>query len=128
MDKKILVEKDVQEGKTLIEALDASKLNVVGALWFYYSNVGVWRLLIVTPLVEISGPKKCYQVIQSVIADMPHGFGISLESVSVLSPRDRLIQLMKVAIRTGSGINTMRFTAGTINGVFIEDSLIYRLT
>ena len=128
MDKKILVDKDIGEGRSLIEALDRSSFNVVGALWFYYSNLGEWRLLIASPLVDISGQRSCYQAIQSVIADMPQGFEISLERISVLSPRDRLIQLLRIAIRTGTGLSTIRFTGNTINGVFIEDALIYRLS
>lgn len=128
MDKKILVERDINEGKMLIQTLDVSKFQLSGALWFYLTESENWRLLLVSPLVDTAGLRSCYKVIQSVIGDMPKDFGISLENISVLSPRDRLIQLLKIAIRTGAGISTIRFTGNSINGVFIEDALIYRLT
>jgi hypothetical protein len=129
MDKTTLVEKDIGDGKILIENLDRSKFKLVGALWFYYPASDEWRLLLVSPLVDTIGPRQCYTIIQSVIEDLVLGDGISLglDRVSVLSPKDKLIRLLKVAIRTGEGISTMRFTRNTINGVFIEDALIYRL-
>jgi len=127
MDTTILVDKDKKDGRKLIEALDKSKFNLKGALWFYLGDSREWRLLLVSPLVDTAGPSSCYRVIQSVIEDMPRDFGISLERISVLSPKDNLIRLLKVAIHTGKGISTIRFRRNTINGVFIEDALIYRL-
>jgi len=128
MDTTILVDKDVEDGRKLIEALDKSMFNLIGALWFYVTDSREWRLLLVSPLVDTAGPRSCYKVIQSVIENMPQDFGISLTRISVLSPRDNLIKLLKVAIHTDRGISTIRFTRNTINGVFIEDALIYRLS
>jgi len=122
-----LVDKDIENGKKLVEALDESKFILVGALWFYFTDSGEWRLLLVSPLADTIGPSGCYRVIQSVLGDMSPGLGISLSRISVSSPRDNLFRLLRVAIRTGTGISTIRFTRGTINGVFIEDALIYRL-
>lgn len=128
MDTTILVDKDIEDGRKLIEALDKSMSNLVGALWFYYSDSREWRLLLVSPLVDSAGPRNCYKVIQSVIEHMSRDFGISLSRISVLSPTDNLIRLLKVAIRTGKEISEIRFTSSTINGVFVEDALIYRLS
>jgi hypothetical protein len=127
MDKTILVDKDIEDGRILIEALDRSKFIVDGALWFYYANSDEWRLLLVSPLVDKIGPKNSYAVIQSVIEDLTPRIGISLERISVLSPRNDLIRLLRVAIHTDRGISGIRFTRNTINGVFIEDAFIYRL-
>jgi hypothetical protein len=127
MDKKILVDRDIEDGKRLIEELDKSKFQLNGALWFYFKDSEEWRLLFVSPLVDTVGPRTCYRIVQSAIADLSVVFRISLEHISVLSPRGRLIQLLKIAIRTDSGLSTIRFTGNTINGVFIEDALIYRL-
>ena len=128
MDKKILVETNIQEGKELVIALDNSKFIVSGALWFYYSQLDEWRLLIVSPLVDLIGPNKAYTIIQSVIQDL-RPISISIFNVSVLSPKNNLIQLLRVALRTEpKTISQIRFTSNTINNVFIEDALIYRLT
>jgi len=123
-----LVEKDIADGKLLIEALDRSKFTLSGALWFYFPKAEEWRLLLVSPLVDRMGPRKSYSIIQSVIEDFPPSFGISIINISVTSPKSELIQLLKIAIRTGPEISEIRFSRNTINNVFIEDALVYRLT
>ncbi|GAI16757.1 unnamed protein product [marine sediment metagenome] len=127
MDKNILVEKNIEEGKILVEALDRSLFTLKGALWYYYLKHDEWRLLLVSPLVDRLGPKRSYTIIQNVIQDL-HLFSISIIDISVLSPKNRLIQLLKIALSTGPrDISKIRFTRNTINNVFVEDALIYRL-
>jgi len=121
-----LVDKDIRDGRKLIEALDRSKFGLSGALWFYFSDANDWLLLLVSPLVDTEGPTSCYRKIQSVIEGMPRDFGIPLSSISVVSPTDSLIRLLRKAIHV-EGTSRMRFRRNTINGVFIEDALIYRL-
>lgn len=127
MGKTILVDKDIQDGRLLVEALDRSKFSLDGALWYYMLNSDEWRLLLVSSLVERTGPKKVYRIVQSTIEDMAPTFGVSLNRISVLSPKNKLIQLLSIALRTGRGLSGIRFTRNTINGVFIEDAYIYRL-
>jgi hypothetical protein len=128
MDKKILVETNIEEGKKLVDALDRSKFTLSGALWFYYSKVDEWRLLLVSPLVDVIGPRKAYTIIQNVIEDL-RPVSISIIDISVLSPKNSLVQLLRIAIRTDpKAISQIRFTQNTISNVFLEDALIYRLT
>jgi hypothetical protein len=128
MGKTQLVDKDIEDGKKLIEALDRSSFPVTGALWFYITDSDEWRLLLVSPLVAERGPKSTYALIQSVMAKLEPPLGILLKRISVLSPKNELIQLLRMAIVTGPGISEIRFTGNTINNVFIEDALIYRLS
>ena len=128
MDKELLVNSDIQAGKKLVEVLDKSKFLLEGALWFYSSESAEWHLLLVTKLVDIIGPKKAYIIVWEALNDLRSEIGFSLERISVLSPKDKLIQLLRKAIRTDKGISEIRFSKNTINGVFIEDAFIYRLT
>jgi hypothetical protein len=128
MDKAILVDKDIKDGESLIRALDRSQFTLSGALWFYFPKAEEWRLMLVSPLVDKIGPQKSYRIIQSVIEDFPSSFGISIINISVISPKSKLIQLLRMAIHTGPGISEIRFSRNTIDNVFIEDALIYRLT
>ncbi len=127
MDKKILVDGDIQQAKILITELDQANFRLQGALWFYFSETADWKLLFASPLVDTAGPRTCYRMVQTALASMPRDFGIALEQISVISPNDRLIQLLRMAIRTGPGLSTIRFAGNTINGVYIHDALIYRL-
>lgn len=127
MDKTVLVEKDIQEGKRLIEALDKADFQAEAAMWFYLTDSDEWRLLIASPFVEKNGPKKAYSFIQSVLAQLSPSSEIPLKDISVLSPKDQLISLLRTAIRTGPGISGIRFTRNVINNRLIEDAYIYRI-
>jgi hypothetical protein len=137
-----LVEKDIEDGRKLIEALDQADFRVHAALWFYFSDSEEWRLMIATPLVDEQGPKETYTRVQSVLAKLfktsrfvpIHGFpqvevstGISLKDISVVSPKHNIIQALRAAIRTGPGISGIRLTRNAFNNVFIEDAYIYRM-
>ena len=127
MDKTALVNKNIEDGKNLIEALDKSDFPLDGALWFYFADSDEWRFLLASPLVDEKGPKEAYALIQSVLAQLQPSLRISLKHISVLSPKSELIQLLRRAIRTGPGISEIRFTRNTINNKFIEDAFIYRI-
>jgi len=122
-----LVEKDVEEGKRLIEALDNAGFQVRAVLWFYLAESDEWRFVVASPLVERKGPKEAYAFVQTVLAQLLPPSGISLEEISVVSPEYDLIRLLKTAIQTGPGISGIRFTRNTINNTFIEDAYIYRM-
>jgi len=127
MDKTALVERDMQEGKDLIEALDKTEFKVDASLWFYSSDSDEWQLLIASPFVEENGPRKSYGFIRSVLAQPSPPSGISLKNVSVLSPKHQLIKLLRMAITTGPGISNIRFTRNVVSNTLIEDAYIYRI-
>lgn len=127
MDKTILVEKNIEEGKKLLEILDSNDFPVKAALWFFLVDSDTWRFIIASPLVEKNGPKETYHLIQSAMLKSSPPTEISLKDISVLSPNNELIRLLKIAVQTGPGISGIRFTRNTINNVFIEDAYIYRL-
>lgn len=128
MDKTLLVDKDIEDGKRLVEALDISGFPVTSALWFYLTDSDEWRLLLASPWMVEKGPKKTYALIQSVIAESEPPLSILLKRISVMNPENKLIQLLRTAITTEHELSEIRFTRNTINNIFIEDALIYRLT
>ncbi len=125
LDKTALVEKDITAGKQLTEALDDSKIPIKGSLWFYVSEASEWRLIVVTPLVDQSGPREAYVTIQRTLRNLD--IDIPLRKISVMSPKHPLVQLLRVAVKTGKRFSDIRFTGNTINNVFIEDAYIYWL-
>ena len=119
----------ISAGAELTRCLDDAKFLVSASLWYYMSDTNVWRLIIASPKVEVLGIKKAYKQIQSVIFKMPEDKPkISLKDITVIDPKDPLVSLLRVAIKTGDGISGMRFSQNIINGVLIEDTYIYRLT
>ena len=140
MYKKILVERDFEEGRRLLEALDNAGFPVRAAFWYHLSDSDKWRFIVASPVVDEKGPRAAYTVIQSVLAtlsktvvgvdNMPRWrlpFGISLMDITVMSPKDQLIRLLRKVVRTGPGIHWVEFPQGAINNVFVEDAYIYRM-
>jgi len=119
----------ISAGAELTRCLDDAEFLVSASLWYYMPDTNTWRLIVASPKVEIQGIKKAYKQIQSVIFKMPADKPkISLKDITVVGPKDPLVSLLRVAIKTGEGISGMRFSQNIINGVLIEDTYIYRLT
>jgi len=122
-----LSEDMIKAGASVIAQLDGDKLPVGAALWLYNSEAEVWRLVIGLPQVKSQGPKQAYERVQSTMSKITEQT-IGLQNISVVDIEDPLLSLLRSAIATGGGISGIRFTRNTINGVYVEDAYIYRLT
>lgn len=128
MDKPTLVEADKEAGEALLKKLDEINFDVKAALWFYLSEHSEWRLILASPAVDREGPKKAYEKVQSHLQGIGQSRDLSLQNISLVSPNDNLIKILRSAVKTGPGISHIRFTRNVINNVFIEDAYIYRIT
>ncbi len=118
----------IEEGATLVEGLDKAGESPDAALWFYFPDVGAWKLLLAEGKVGPTGPRDVYRTIQKTLQSLRNKIThLSLQDVAVAKPEAPLIQLLRQAVATGPGISGIRFTGNVINGVPIEDAYIYRL-
>ena len=124
----ILSENMTKSGAELIKRLDKSNSEVKTALWLYFPEEKNWKLIIASPLVGKNGPKAFYKrIIDSNNEASEEEYVVSLNDIGVANIEHPVIQLMKFAISTGEDdVSNIRFSRNTINGTFIEDSLIYR--
>jgi hypothetical protein len=127
MDNATLVKELIDDGKRIIEALDATNFDVKAAMWFYQTDTGEWQLIIASPYLDNSGPIRAYEFVQNKMATISPAPGIKIKNIALKSPQDELIKLMRIAIRTGHAISGIRFTQNVINNVLIEDAFIYRM-
>ena len=127
MAKAALVENDKEAGEVLLKRLDEMKFDVKAALWFYMPDSEEWRLIFASPAVDKEGPREAYEKVQSQVHELDQHYDLSLQNISLVSPSDNLIKLLKTALKTGPGIFSIRFTRNVINNVFIEDAYIYRV-
>ncbi len=132
MAKNILVTESLSDsmikaGSKLIERLDLENSQVKSAFWLYISDEKIWKLIIASPLVASEGPRKFYKRIVAANESAKKNEDIiSLNDIGVTNTNNQMVQILKIAIGTGDGISGIRFSRNTINGVFIEDSYIYR--
>lgn len=126
MDTKILVETSIIGGKELLQSLDAHAYPVDAALWFFDQNSDTWKYIIATNKVDQEGPLQVYQDIQSFLQNSH--LNIALKDISVVSPNNSLVTILKKAIKTDpKSISGIRFSRNTIDNSFIEDAYIYRM-
>ena len=129
MVKDILTKEMIQAGADLVHRLDAAQLEVSASLWLYIPDANLWRLVIASPAVKNEGPKRAYQKIQSVLSQVPDAaYKVTLSDISVVEHTDPLVTVLRTAVKTGMGISGLRFSRNTINGHFIEDAYLYRVT
>jgi hypothetical protein len=121
----LLTEQMVSDGKRLTKLLERN-FAVNASLWFYDSELNTWRLIIASSDVRTFGPRWVYSKIRSILYRNLHDVRISLNSISVVDDRDPLIISLRSAIGR-HGVSGMRLSANAVNGVFIEDVLIYKL-
>ena len=126
--KEALLSEMILAGAELIGRLEKVKFSVSAALWRYLPESGTWRLVIASPEVGISGPKKAYKKIQSVSAQIPlEAPRVSLNDITVIDAKDTFISSLKTGIQTDKGGSGIRLIKTAINGLFIEDAYIYRM-
>ena len=127
--KDILTKEMIQAGADLVHRLNAAQLEVSASLWLYIPDANLWRLVIASPAVKNEGPKRVYQKIQSVLSQVPDAaYKVTLSDISVVEHTDPLVTVLRTAVKTGMGRSGLRFSRNTINGHFIEDAYLYRVT
>lgn len=126
MDKTALVDRDIEAGRRLVQALDHAGFPVTAALWNFLPEEGTWRLLIASPQVGKRGPRATYAAIQEVSINA--GIELPLYRVSAVSADEPLI----TELRFFAGTDPAPFIGGThlqsavIGDVFIDEAYVYR--
>lgn len=123
-----LTDERIKAGESLIREADTSKLIIEAALWFYFQEKGYWKLMLSIKGVEQEGPKSIYNKLQKILVKANIKDSLPLSEIVLAKPRAPLLELLKIAVRTGPGISNIRFTENVINGQLIPDAYIYRLT
>jgi hypothetical protein len=82
---KVLVRELIDDGRRILEALDAKHFQVDAAFWWHYEDSNRWRLVIVTPVEEKLGPLKAYQRIHRVWDTLNPAPSFDLENAWALS-------------------------------------------
>jgi hypothetical protein len=122
-----LVEFDMEAGAELLGRLDEAAVPVAAALWLHFPEADEWRLVIGSPLVDQAGAHETYARIQRVLADSGLGEQLPLRAITVMSPAEPLLQALRGAVSVRDA-GVVRLGRSVVEGVYIEDAYIYRLT
>jgi hypothetical protein len=118
----------IKEGARLVEKLDQAGVGPDAAFWFYFPDIGAWKLFVAETKVAAAGPREVYKQIQKTLQKFRNEIThLSLEDVAVAKSDAPLVALLASAISVAPGLGGIRFSRNVINGVPIEDAYIYRL-
>ena len=126
MDKKTLVNIDIEEGKKVIDLLDRSGMQISSAFWLYLTEIQEWRLMLATPDIDTLGRKKTYAKILELLNQHLESIDMPLDAISIISPNQDLNKHLRTVMDKGKGISG-RFSGIVVNGTLIEDTYLYRV-
>jgi hypothetical protein len=115
-------------GEALIKRLDEANAKVYAAFWLLNAEDNIWKLIIVSPLVEIEGPRSYYKRINDVNQSAnPDENIIALHDISVSDTDNRIVNAIKTSVLGNAVLGNNRLGKNTISGVNIEDLYLYRM-
>lgn len=118
-----------EKGKNLLSVLDDENMGIKAAFWLFYPDTELWKILLWSPKLEELGPKKAYEKILTILEKYKEQQLPDLDEIVVIKSDEKILRLLRVAIQTPSeGISSIRFSKSVINGHFIDEAYIYRLS
>ena len=120
-----LVTDKIEAGAKLLEALDRSDIRIKTAFWLHYPDQDSWKLVL-APGKKIEGTKDIYMKIGEILRSPElANQNVEISDIKIMQPDVPLLRALSVAIRT-EGNKPIRFSRNVINGIYIDDALIYR--
>jgi hypothetical protein len=116
----------IDAGAKLVQKLDKRGLAPDAAFWLYSPEEQTWKLVLVEVKLAKKGPKAAYAEIQKILADEKELGNLKLDDLVLEKPDTRIVELIRKAMRTGSGIAGIRFKNNVIDGTLIDDAYVYR--
>lgn len=108
----------------MLKLLDENGVPITAAFWFFDPESQTWSYILASPRVTTDGPLTVYKTLQKYVGQVE----LTLQDIAVVSPHEPLVDLLRTAVKTPpTSISGIRFTANTINNVFIDDAYIYRI-
>jgi len=121
-----LTEELIDAGAKLVEKLDKRGLAPDAAFWLYSPEEQTWKLFLVEVKLAKKGPRAAYAEIQKILESEREFGNLRLDDLVLEKPDARIVELIRKAMRTGSGITGIRFKNNVIDGTLIDDAYIYR--
>jgi hypothetical protein len=127
MAKASLVERDLQTGARLIQALDEAAFPIEAAFWLFDPEPQHWHLVIASSVVNEEGPRPAYAKIREVMQNKGKYPDLMVDDTTVRRTDDPMIKPLRKAISTSSDLTPIRIARSSFNNVYIDDAYVYRV-
>jgi hypothetical protein len=125
--KETLSDEMKRDGAALTRALDEAGWPVVASFWYYESDDNFWKLMLASPRVSTYGPGEGYDAVISAL-DALHESRKKLKHITVVEPNNAIVKALASEVQTGWTIVGKLHTARAIDGRYIDDAYLYRIT
>lgn len=125
--KTTLVDKQVEEGKTLLKKLDEKNFNIKAAFWIFDQS---WKFALASSSHELDvnkNPLNAYKALAEVLQTISNLSMLSISDIVLMSLNDPLIKNISSVIKTDSGISDMIFANSMLNNTYIEGMHLFRM-
>jgi len=126
--KDVLTKEMIEGGKELVKHLDKAKVRITSAFWFFMSESNTWKLIITSPDVKKTGPRKLYEKIVDLLPNISTQHRLALAHIQVVQNNDPLVSSLRSGIKTGKTISGISVSGSTYLTQHIGDAFIYRST
>jgi len=136
MDQELLANELIDNGKKLVEALNATGFDVMIAFWARPIESGSWYLYLASTLVDEKGPAAGYRLVQQILRNSEDLWIDPLE-IKVLGKNDSMadaaVSLVQPRISSGPFAvpsprpypGMTRFGGSSLGGIEVDGAYIY---
>ncbi len=124
MDKPFLVDRDIEEGRQLLRALDDADIPIAAAYWLYRIEKGRWRLVFAPTLDYEAAGGELVGIVHDLLRAGVAG-DMTLDDVNIVSPLDPIATGLN-QLRGSRRPDEFRPTGAIVNGLSLDDAYIYR--
>lgn len=124
-----LVDRLLDDGQKLAEALAKRGFSVDAALWLQSSENEKWYFYVVSPLVDAEGLSKAYGRLHSATRGMAKAFWIDPLEIRLIGPTDPIAkQVLEICKRYPPPVaSPIRWRGKTLGNMSVEQAYIYPL-
>jgi hypothetical protein len=124
-----LVESLITDSIELVRQLDTQGDSPTNALWYFYSDIEDWLLLIAGPSFDILLPQDAalaYRKIANAFSLCGLG-SLTIAAVKVIRTDDAVLAATKLVLKTPpTSVVRAHFRNNMLNGVFVKEMLVLR--
>lgn len=125
--KEALTEEMKTAGAELTRKLDEAKWPVSASFWYFEPDENRWKLIVASPRLETDGPRRSYEAISNAVGTLREHFD-GLGFIAVVAPGNPVVRTLALAVSTGPAIAGIRFSKRMVDGHYIDDAYVYRVT
>jgi hypothetical protein len=129
MSTQTLVERSIQDGRHLVDALEKTGLNPKAALWYFNPELETWKLMIMLPLMDSGNHQYAYKLVERARMNTQPQVAIPLNDIVLQSTQSPLIAVVRRAVKSlpASATEGFHYIGATVNTQFIGDVYIYQV-